>query len=122
MLFELARRRVYLLHNAEQPELEPSSQASLSPLSSPSMTTAHNSSTGRYLIPSGSAHFLKSKKELYSGGKKSHEYLMTFTEKTISSHFESDIRRDFHSAASPSRRDVLRRTAGNATSFKLVTD
>lgn len=57
------------------------------------MTTAHNSSTRRYLIPSGSAHFLKSKKELYSGGKNSHEYLMTSIErKTVSSHFESDIR------------------------------
>lgn len=57
------------------------------------MTTAHNSSTRRYLIPSGSAHFLKSKKELYSSGKNSHEYLMTSIErKSVSSHFESDIR------------------------------
>ena len=56
------------------------------------MTTAHNSSARRYLIPSGSAHFLKSKKELYSGGKNSHEYLMTSIERrSVSSHFESDI-------------------------------
>lgn len=59
------------------------------------MTTAHNSSTHRYLIPSGSVYILKSKKELYSGGKNSHEYLMTSTErKTVSSHFESDICRE----------------------------
>lgn len=66
------------------------------------MNTAHNSSTHRYLIPSGSVHILKSKKELYSGGKNSHEYLMTSTEsKAVPSHFESDISRragqTFHS-------------------------
>lgn len=59
------------------------------------MTTAHNSSTHRYLIPSGSVRIPKSKKELYSGGKNSHEYLMTSTETTtVSSHFESDIRKE----------------------------
>lgn len=56
------------------------------------MNTAHNSSTSRYLIPSGSVHILKPKKELYSGGKNSHEYLMTSAEsKAVSFHFESDI-------------------------------
>lgn len=36
MLFELAQHCVYLLHNTNQPELELSSQASLSPQLSPS--------------------------------------------------------------------------------------
>lgn len=52
MLFELAQHGVYILHNTNQPELELSSQASLSPAGSPqSMTAAHNSSTPGYLIP-----------------------------------------------------------------------
>lgn len=79
------------------------------------MTTAHNSSTRRYLIPSGSVHILKSKKELYSGGKNSHEYLMTSTErKTVSSHFESDICREnwpkLSTRGSQSVKDIQRRT------------